>query len=125
MIQPTPSMQNLALPPAAQALTAAPGGSFERTLAERIEEHAQGRTIREESRKLVAEAFITPLLAKIRDHSKAAAPFGPTDAEKRFGPIFDRAVADSMSRPDRFPMIAAVERSIMQRIDDAAAGGAR
>ena len=59
----------------------------------------------------------TPLLAQIRENNKAAAPFGPTDGEKRFGPIFDQAVADSMSRPDRFPMVKAVERSILQRIE--------
>ena len=73
-------------------------------------------TIREESRKLVAEAFITPILAKIRENNQAAAPFGTTDAEKRFGPIYDRAVADSMSRPDRFPMVESVERYMLQRI---------
>lgn len=73
-------------------------------------------TIREESRKLVAEAFIAPILAKIRENNQAAAPFGTTDAEKRFGPIYDRAVADSMSRPDRFPMVESVERYMLRRI---------
>lgn len=76
----------------------------------------QVETIREESRKLVAEAFITPILAKIRENNQAAAPFGTTDAEKRFGPIYDRAVADSMSRPDRFPMVESVERYMLRRI---------
>ena len=73
-------------------------------------------TIREESRKLVAEAFIAPILAKIRENNQAAAPFGTTDTEKRFGPIYDRAVADSMSRPDRFPMVESVERYMLRRI---------
>jgi hypothetical protein len=76
----------------------------------------QVATIREESRKLVAEAFITPILAKIRENNQAAAPFGTTDAEKRFGPIYDRAVADSMSRPDSFPMVESVERYMLRRI---------
>ena len=76
----------------------------------------QVETIREESRKLVAEAFITPILAKIRENNQAAAPFGTTDAEKRFGPIYDRAVADAMSRPDRFPMVESVERYMLRRI---------
>ena len=76
----------------------------------------QVETIREESRKLVAEAFITPILAKIRENNQAAAPFGTTDAEKRFGPIYDRAVADSMSRPDSFPMVESVERYMLRQI---------
>ena len=99
--------------------------SFEDVMADTTEGAAKLKTVREESRKLVAEAFITPLLAQIRENNKAAAPFGPTDGEKRFGPIFDQAVADSMSRPDRFPMVKAVERSILQRIELAEQGDQR
>ena len=99
--------------------------SFEEILSGTAEGASKLKTIREESRKLVAEAFITPLLAQMRAKNKAAAPFGPTDGEKRFGPIIDQAVADSMSRPDRFPMVMAVERSILQRIEQAEGGGRR
>ena len=74
------------------------------------------KTVREQSRKLVAEAFIAPILAKVRETNQAAEPFGTTDVEKRFGPIFDRAVADAMVRPDRFPMVESVERYMLQRI---------
>ena len=73
-------------------------------------------TVREQSRKLVAEAFIAPILAKVRETNQAAEPFGTTDVEKRFGPIFDRAVADAMVRPDRFPMVEAVERSMLRKM---------
>ena len=74
------------------------------------------KTVREQSRKLVAEAFIAPILAKVRETNQAAEPFGTTDVEKRFGPIFDRAVADAMVRPDRFPMVEAVERSMLRKM---------
>lgn len=102
----------------------APGIAFEQVLekATAMNQQSQVKTVREESRKLVAEAFIAPLLAKIREDNKAAAPFGPTSAEKRFGPMFDRAIADAMTRPDRFPMVEAVERSILQRMNGAAGG---
>jgi hypothetical protein len=73
-------------------------------------------TVREQAQKLVAEAFVAPILAKVRETNQAAAPFGTTDVEKRFGPIFDRAVADAMVRPDRFPMVKAVERSMLQKL---------
>ena len=90
-------------------------GSFENLLANR-----SGRddvaTVKEESRKLVAEAFITPVLAKIRATNHAAPPFGPTVAEERFGPMFDQIVADAMTRPDRFPMVEAVQRSMLARM---------
>ena len=73
-------------------------------------------TVREQAQKLVAEAFVAPILAKVRDTNQAAAPFGTTDVEKRFGPILDRAVADAMVRPDRFPLVKAVERSMLQKL---------
>lgn len=79
--------------------------------------------VRIEARKLVAEAFIAPMLAKIRSDNKAAAPFGPTQAEKRFGPMIDSAIADSMTRPDRFPLVKAIERSVMGKLS-AQGGGA-
>lgn len=99
----------------------APISSFEEVL-EQATGADQRKTLREESRKLVAEAFIAPLLAKIREDNKAAAPFGPTSTEKRFGPMFDRVIADAMTRPDRFPMIEAVERSMLARMNKGAGG---
>ena len=99
----------------------APQFSFEEVLEKTTDANRQ-KTLREESRKLVAEAFIAPLLAKIREDNKAAPPFGPTSAEKRFGPMFDRAIADSMTRPDRFPMVEAVERSLLARMNKTAGG---
>ena len=115
------------MPPSAGApnvgAPTAPELSFEQAL-EKATVSNREETLREESRKLVAEAFIAPLLAKIRDDNKAAAPFGPTTAEKRFGPMLDRAIADSMTRPDRFPMIEAVERSLRNRMNEKP-GGAR
>ena len=89
--------------------------SFEEVLEEKRDGDVR-QTIREESRKLVAEAFIAPLLEQIREQNNAAAPFGPTDGEKRFGPLIDQAVADRMTHPDRFPMVKAVERSMLARM---------
>jgi len=75
--------------------------------------------VQEESRKLVAEAFIRPILSRIRQDNNAAPPFGPTTAENRFGPMSDQVLADAMTRPDRFPMIEAVERSLMKSMNRA------
>jgi len=112
------SLAPIGPPPAIQGLDIIPrdNTSFESLMGseERID---QEQVIRNESRKLVAEAFIRPLLAQIREQNNAAAPFGATDAEKRFGPMIDEAVADSMTRPDRFPMVKAVEREMLARLD--------
>ncbi|MCH2145680.1 MAG: hypothetical protein MK082_11140 [Phycisphaerales bacterium] len=120
-------LSSIAMPPALDVPKSGlplPGtASFEEVLAEK-QGHDQRATIREESRKLVAEAFIAPLLAKIREQNQAAAPFGTTDGEKRLGPIFDRAVADSMTDPERFPMVKAVERSMLDRLDALGQGAA-
>ena len=95
------------------------GDTFARRVEALLEQEGGERsleTVREQSRKLVAEAFIAPILAKVRETNQAAGPFGTTDVEKRFGPIFDRAVADAMVRPDRFPMVKAVERSMLRKM---------
>ena len=104
------------------AITGQPGGSpdlFARRLEKLLEQDGGERkleAIREQSRKLVAEAFIAPILAKVRDTNQAAEPFGTSDVEKRFGPIFDRAVADAMVTPERFPMVESVERSMLRKM---------
>ena len=119
------SISSLGMPPAVPVtdIVSAEGvPSFEEVLA-RGAGTDQKELIRNESRKLVAEAFIRPLLAQVRDQNNAAAPFGPTDAEKRFGPMIDQVVADSMTRPDRFPMVKAVERSMLARLEMTANGG--
>ena len=123
----TPSLSSISSlrPPVADA-TQLPGisaagssGAFAQRMQALLEQDGGERkleTVREQSRKLVAEAFIAPILAKVRETNQAAEPFGTTDVEKRFGPIFDRAVADAMVRPDRFPMVEAVERSMLRKM---------
>ena len=97
------SLTTIGPPPSVSGLEITPRDTttFESLMAgeERID---QEQVIRDESRKLVAEAFIRPLLAQIREQNQAAAPFGTTDAEKRFG---------------RFPMVKAVEREMLARLD--------
>ena len=83
----------------------------------------EAKIAKEESKKLVAEAFITPILAKIRATNKAAPPFGTTTAEERFGPMFDRIIADGMTRPESFPLVDAVEQAILKRAGVQQGGG--
>ena len=113
------------MPPAAlpSVMAGAPGGreadSFTRRMEALLAQDGGTQkleTVREQAQKLVAEAFIAPVLAKVSDTNQAAAPFGTTDVEKRFGPILDRAVADAMVRPDRFPLVKSVERSMLQKM---------
>ena len=107
------------MPAAAGFAQAPPEDAFARRMQALLEQEGGEQkleTVREQAQKLVAEAFVAPILAKVRDTNQAAAPFGTTDVEKRFGPIFDRAVADAMVRPDRFPMVKAVERSMLRKM---------
>lgn len=122
-------ISSMGMPPAVRINDIVPAEgapSFEEVFARgaKSDKAEQTEVIRDQSRKLVAEAFIRPLLAQIREQNNAAAPFAPGDAEKRFGPLIDQAVADSMTRPDRFPMVKAVERSMLARLEMTANGGA-
>ena len=113
-------MPPAAMPAAMSSRAGAPEPDVFTRRMEALLEQEDGRqkleTVREQAKKLVSEAFLAPVLAKVRETNQAAAPFGTTDVEKRFGPILDRAVADAMVRPDRFPLVKAVERSMLQKM---------
>ncbi len=65
---------------------------------------------RRQAEKLTASALIAPVLAQLRENSTAAPPFGPTMAEKRFGPIQDAIVADRLVQASNFPIVDAIAR---------------
>lgn len=63
---------------------------------------------REAAKGLVASAFIVPMLAEIRESSRAVGPFAPTLAEKRFGPILDQQIADQVMQNSNFRIVDAI-----------------
>ncbi|MDZ4755304.1 MAG: hypothetical protein SGJ11_12530 [Phycisphaerae bacterium] len=71
------------------------------------------RDARRSAEDLVATAFVMPVLAELRETNHAAAPFGPTDAEKRLGPVIDAHVAHSIVKRSRLDMVDRIESRIL------------
>lgn len=72
--------------------------------------------VRAIAQQLVAAALVQPALASMREGSDAAAPFQPTAAEKRFGPMLDAMLAERIVGASNFEL----PRVIEQRLLDAA-----
>jgi hypothetical protein len=89
-------------PPVLAGPRSAPG--FEQALAT-----ATGTSREDEVRRaaeaLVSAAFIEPALATARSGSMAAGPFAPGDAERRFGPLLDQAIAERVVRGAGLPLV--------------------
>ncbi len=66
--------------------------------------------------RLVSSAFLEPLVREARENAAPTGRFAPGVAEKRFGHLFDRAIADSIAGSRRFAAVATVERDLLERI---------
>lgn len=60
---------------------------------------------RDAAEKLVAVAFVQPVLAKMRESGSAAAPFQPNAAEKSFRGMMDSALAQKMVKSSRWSLV--------------------
>ena len=73
----------------------------------------------EAARTLVAEAFVKPVFASMREGGFAAEEFKPGTGEKRFRPMLDAALADKVVEGSNFALVQRVadrfERSIEHR----------
>ena len=63
--------------------------------------------------KMVATAFVQPVLKQLRESNNAPAPWGPTDAEKQFGPLLDAQIAERIVQAARFPTVDRMARMIL------------
>jgi Rod binding domain-containing protein len=84
----------------------------------------QEPTARQAAEDLVAITLVQPILAQLRESNQAAAPFGPTDVERRFGHMWDAEIARRMVQSRGFGLVDAVARSVQMRVDSARAGDA-
>ena len=66
--------------------------------------------------RLVSSAFLEPLVREARENAAPTGRFAPGVAEKRFGHLFDRAIADSIAGSKRFAAVATLERDLLDRI---------
>lgn len=75
---------------------------------------------RDAAEELVAITFVQPILAQLRESNMAAEPFAPGDAERRFGPLWDAAIAQRVVQARGFGLVDAVARSVRVQGDGAA-----
>ena len=52
-------------------------------------------------------------------NSQAADPFGPTDAEKRFGPMLDAMISDRIAEAASFPLTDIITQRLLRSSADA------
>lgn len=73
----------------------------------------------EAARTLVAEGFVKPIFAEMREGNMAAEMFKPGVAEKRFRPILDGMLADRVVASKDFPVVEVIadrfERALGRR----------
>lgn len=83
------------LGPQGSALVAPPHGDA--AFDQEVEEAAQ---------RLVATALVQPVLASLRDGPFRSELFAPGPAEKRFGPLLDRHIADRITQAEGFDIVS-------------------
>jgi Rod binding domain-containing protein len=79
--------------------------------------HRAGKTPAEKAtdvaRDFVAMALVQPTLKMMRESNHAPPPFGPGEAEKKFGSMLDAQQARSIVGSKNFPLIDAVRDRLM------------
>ncbi|MEM7628292.1 MAG: hypothetical protein AAF356_02600 [Planctomycetota bacterium] len=93
-------------------------GSFDMMLGralDRASSASSSQEAREAAESFVAEIFIKPLLASVRDQSNAPAPFAPTQAERQFGGMLDGVIAKDVVRASRLPIVDRLARDLLER----------
>jgi len=73
-----------------------------------------GERARSAAEQLVAIALVQPILARARASSGAAAPFAPSEAERRMGSLLDAELAQRVTRSARFELVGALAERLAQ-----------
>ena len=60
---------------------------------------------RKAAEDLVSVSLIEPTLKLLRESNNAAAPFAPGEAEKAFGPLLDKAIAERVVQASGFAIV--------------------
>ena len=96
-------------PSAPRTAVGRPGGgsSFAFELAQSTK-HSTREQVRESASKLVASAFIQPILAQMHETSFVSGRFAPGDAERRFTPMLHQHLADGIGTATSFPLVDAI-----------------
>jgi hypothetical protein len=86
----------------------------------RANEAASSHPARDAAEKLVAVAFVQPVLAKMRESTQAAAPFRPNQAEKTFRGMMDSSLAQKIVRSSNWPLVQRIEEKLAKASPDRA-----
>ncbi|MCB9844893.1 MAG: hypothetical protein H6811_02750 [Phycisphaeraceae bacterium] len=78
------------------------------------------QTARRQAEQLVAITFVQPILRETREANATPPPFGPSQAERQLGPIFDAQIADRLVRASNFPIVDRIASDLMRRLGGAA-----
>ena len=85
-----------------------PAGRSDAAFSQVLEQAAHGRdraTARDAATRLVASAFVMPVLASMHDSPFLEPPFAPTFAQKQFQPLLDRHLSDRITGSANFPLV--------------------
>jgi hypothetical protein len=66
--------------------------------------------VRKAATEFVSTAFIRPVLSQLRESPlrPSTGPFAANAAEKRFGPLLDERISDSVTKAAKFPLIETI-----------------
>lgn len=117
-ISPTPT-SSLREPSAAQRRLLDDQAGFAAVLS-RANETASSHPARDAAEKLVAVAFVQPVLAKMREGTQAAAPFQPNQAEKTFRGMMDSSLAQKIVRSSNWSLVQRIEEKLAKASPDRA-----
>lgn len=76
------------------------------------------------ARRLVADAFVEPMLREAREAAQPTGIFAPGAGEKRFSHLVDRSMADRIVDGHNFGLVDALERSLQRQVTGLAAPAA-
>ncbi len=69
---------------------------------------------RKAAEDMVSVALIEPTLKILRESNNAAAPFGPGDMEKAFGPLLDQAISERIVRASGFGIVDRLSSDLLK-----------
>ncbi len=94
-------------------LPARPAGEGFSRIFDLAQKSRDRELVRDAATKLVASAFIMPVLATMHDSEFLEPPFAPSTAQKRFQPLLDQHLADRIAQGANFSIVDVIVDRLM------------
>jgi hypothetical protein len=114
MVKPAASSSALLSPFSAASPPILPDGSFESILTS-ARDTAPEALARRSAEEFVAQSLVLPVLKSLREQNDAAPPFAPGPYEKNIASLYDMEIASRLVRAQRFPIVDAVARNLLEK----------